>query len=153
MRFRKQRIAWSVLWGLAAVLLIVLWVRSYHAMESAVLQGSNQYLAVASEVSSFQIGWCTGKLKRSALISMEISGGPEQLERVHRERYGILGFGMMFAANSWVLTLPHWFLVFLFAAVATTPWLRWRFSLRTLLIATALVAVLLGLLVYATRTH
>src|SRR5215212_8964377 len=29
MRFRKLRIAWSVFWGLAAVLLIVLWVRSY----------------------------------------------------------------------------------------------------------------------------
>src|ERR1041385_2708148 len=29
MRFRKLRIAWSVVWGLACVLLIVLWVRSY----------------------------------------------------------------------------------------------------------------------------
>ena len=28
MRFRKLRIAWSVVWGLATVLLIVLWVRS-----------------------------------------------------------------------------------------------------------------------------
>ena len=28
-RFRKLRIAWSVGWGLAAVLLLVLWVRSY----------------------------------------------------------------------------------------------------------------------------
>ena len=29
MRFRKLRIAWSVGWGIACVLLIVLWVRSY----------------------------------------------------------------------------------------------------------------------------
>src|SRR6476660_645069 len=29
MRFRKPRIVWSVFWGVAAVLLIVLWVRSY----------------------------------------------------------------------------------------------------------------------------
>ena len=29
MKHRKLRIAWSVFWGLAAVLLIVLWVRSY----------------------------------------------------------------------------------------------------------------------------
>src|SRR4051794_7644371 len=29
MRFRKPRIAWSVFWGVACVLLIVLWVRSY----------------------------------------------------------------------------------------------------------------------------
>ena len=29
MRFRKLRIAWSVVCGIACVLLIVLWVRSY----------------------------------------------------------------------------------------------------------------------------
>ena len=29
MRFRKLRIAWSVAWGVLAVLLCVLWVRSY----------------------------------------------------------------------------------------------------------------------------
>src|SRR6476660_5357855 len=29
LRFRTLRIAWSVFWGLACVLLIVLWVRSY----------------------------------------------------------------------------------------------------------------------------
>src|SRR3954451_7738148 len=29
MKFRKLRIAWSVFWGVAAVLLIALWVRSY----------------------------------------------------------------------------------------------------------------------------
>ncbi len=29
MRFRKLRIAWSVAWGILAVLLCVLWVRSY----------------------------------------------------------------------------------------------------------------------------
>jgi hypothetical protein len=29
MRFRELRIAWSVFWGVATVLLIVLWVRSY----------------------------------------------------------------------------------------------------------------------------
>ena len=29
MRFRKVRIVWSVAWGIACVLLVVLWVRSY----------------------------------------------------------------------------------------------------------------------------
>ena len=38
--------------------------------------------------------------------------------------------------------------------LATTPWIRlirWQFSLRTLLIATTLVAVVLGLAVWASR--
>jgi len=33
-------------------------------------------------------------------------------------------------------------------AFATFPWLIYRFSLRTLLIATTLLAVLLGMIVY-----
>ena len=33
MRFRKLRIAWSVVWGIACVLLIVLWVRSYWSVD------------------------------------------------------------------------------------------------------------------------
>ena len=33
MRYRKLRIAWSVAWGLLAVILIALWVRSYWWMD------------------------------------------------------------------------------------------------------------------------
>src|SRR3954469_10763909 len=35
MRFRKPRIAWSVFWGVACVLLVVLWVRSYQQLDEA----------------------------------------------------------------------------------------------------------------------
>ena len=46
------------------------------------------------------------------------------------------------------LSIPHWFAVALAATFAATPWLRWRFSLRTLLIAITLVALVLGLVVW-----
>ena len=36
MRFRKLRIAWSVMCGIACVLLIVLWVRSYWWQDFAI---------------------------------------------------------------------------------------------------------------------
>ena len=44
--------------------------------------------------------------------------------------------------------VPYWLLILSTAAITITPWLRWptRFSLRTLLIATTLVALLLGLI-------
>jgi hypothetical protein len=42
-------------------------------------------------------------------------------------------------------------LVLLTAACAPLSWIRWRFSLRTLLFATTLVAVVLGLVVWAAR--
>jgi hypothetical protein len=33
MRYRKLRIAWSVAWGVLAVLLLTLWVRSYGRLD------------------------------------------------------------------------------------------------------------------------
>ena len=49
------------------------------------------------------------------------------------------------------VTAPDWFLVVISASLATAPWIRRRFSLRTLLIATTLVAIGLGFIVWATR--
>ena len=51
------------------------------------------------------------------------------------------------------LTVPNWFLVSLIGSLAAVPWIKWskRFSLRTLLIATTLVAVLLGAIIYAAK--
>lgn len=47
--------------------------------------------------------------------------------------------------------MPHWFVVLVVATIAALPWLRWRFSLRTLLIATTAVALALGAIVAASR--
>ena len=49
------------------------------------------------------------------------------------------------------LIVPHWFLVLTTGAIAGLPLVRWRFSLRTLLIATTLVAMVLGLIVVVLR--
>jgi hypothetical protein len=45
----------------------------------------------------------------------------------------------------------HWLAAIPFALIAPIPWISLRFSLRTLLIATTLVAVALGAIVLATR--
>jgi hypothetical protein len=52
-------------------------------------------------------------------------------------------------------TVLIWMPEALVLSLAAIPWIRWskRFSLRTLLIATTLVAVVPGLMVYATHTH
>jgi hypothetical protein len=59
----------------------------------------------------------------------------------------------MFRFEHFSFIAPYWFLILLTAAIAAAPWLRWpkRFSLRTLLIATTLVAVVLGLIVAVLR--
>ena len=47
------------------------------------------------------------------------------------------------------IDFPHWCPVLVVATLTAFPWIRWskRFTLRTLLIATTLIAVVLGLIV------
>jgi hypothetical protein len=51
------------------------------------------------------------------------------------------------------IQVPYWFIVLVTAAFSVAPWIQWskRFSLRTLLIAMTLVAVVLGLVVWAMK--
>ena len=49
------------------------------------------------------------------------------------------------------LAVPYWWLVWPTSLLVMLPWIHWRFSLRTLLIATTLVAVVLGLIVWLWR--
>jgi hypothetical protein len=44
------------------------------------------------------------------------------------------GFAFRRTPDAWSLSVPHWFLVLVFAALAAAPWLKWHFNLRTLLI-------------------
>jgi hypothetical protein len=71
--------------------------------------------------------------------------------------YTDLGFAeYMVDSDLYRFRLQYWFLILTAFAFATAPWIRrieWRFSLRTLLIVTTLVAVALGWAVYLVRTH
>src|SRR5690349_16231471 len=49
MTYRKLRIAWSVVWGLAAVLLIVLWVRSYWSADTVAYFHDCQIYGITAE--------------------------------------------------------------------------------------------------------
>jgi hypothetical protein len=55
--------------------------------------------------------------------------------------------------NRTTLVIPYWFLVIFSIALTSAPWIHWSksFSLRTLLIATTLIAVILRLIIYAAR--
>jgi hypothetical protein len=51
------------------------------------------------------------------------------------------------------INVPSWFTVLIAATLAVLPWIQWskRFSLRTLLIATTLIALMLGIIVWMWR--
>jgi hypothetical protein len=55
-RFRKLRIAWSVSWGFAVVMLVVLRVRSYWRVDEAALgRLSDQFIRTALSAGEFAI--------------------------------------------------------------------------------------------------
>jgi hypothetical protein len=66
---------------------------------------------------------------------------------------GYFGFDGLFVPGAeGTIVVPYWFLLLVcigLAAVLWLPWLPWKFSLRTLLIASTVLAVVLGLVVWS----
>jgi hypothetical protein len=152
MRFRKLRIAWSVAWGIACVLLIVLWVRSYWWVDTVSVNTLSR--GWAADITSWD-----GRLRFSAYDKMPMTtlwewrGTSEDVERrflkaqmeVEIYRAHIFNRAFCFTADPNVIVhVPQCIPVFVFASLSIIPLVTWRFSLRTLLIATTLVAAVLG---------
>jgi hypothetical protein len=147
-RFRKLRIAWSVAWGIACLLIVVLWVRSTAYVDVLTVRAtSSRTLSIASIPG---VLWITPngfnpttnrwhRIVESA--DLWVRAGDNNVV-TRRSLFGIM--------YRW-LKIPYWFLASVTAAISALPFLRWRFSLRTLLIAMTLVAVGLGVIVYSMR--
>jgi hypothetical protein len=138
MRYRKRRIAWTVGSGVACVLLTVLWVRSYWRSDSVTKQ---------ARITSFN-GRIIHENKYwdgNSHIYWEIGRSPN---RASAQWFKTTGLIWQYPS---VVATAYWCPALLLATVAIAPWMRWskRFSLRTLLIATTLVAVMLGVIVWA----
>jgi len=170
MRYRKLRIAWSVGCAIACVLLIVLWVRSYWQYQmllvrlntSSDLQILSYRGKVATIISPPKIDFLVVRSFRMAPRAAYTSN--DSWEWLHGSVESRLGgelqdnfeadrgnpFDSLKSERTTIIT-PHWFLVLISTAVAIVPWLPLRFSLRTLLIATTLIAILLCLIVWSIR--
>jgi hypothetical protein len=153
MRLRKLRIALSVAWGIVSVLLCVLWVRSFWWYD---------IVACYRQPRLFQVSSCQGSLvysshekvfpqsktwmSHSARIT-SVDTFPLILNGKAAPRF--LGFGRYTSVNLHVVFVPYWLLIAAAMTLGAAAWPQWkkRFSLRTLIIATTLVAVVLGLIV------
>jgi hypothetical protein len=154
MRYRKLRIAWSVLCAVTCVLLIVLWVRSYWwSYDAFGPMSKSRAVALSSHQGRLSV------IVQQTEIPMWHFGRNSRAEQLAGTSSAIVGrtfarlFVIRFASQkkSSGVSLPYTYPVLLTCALAVVPWLRqlrWRFSLRTLLIATTLVAVVLGLIVW-----
>ena len=149
MRYRKLRIAWSVAWGAVAVLLCVLWVRSYWWIEQVYYRYQKAVIGVDSmrgTISFFRNsssnrtpgnGWWFGRYVVSKFDYLDDSW---------------FGLEWSWYLGDIVVGLPYWLPVTVIIVLVAIPWLSIRrFSLRALLIATTPVAVGLGLIVWFSR--
>jgi hypothetical protein len=145
MKHRKLRIAWSVAWGITALMLIAIWVKSYQRY---------YILDVYNPVSAFRID--SGKGMLSSTFSTRKAPWSYLLstftyDKVSPAPHSAWGFYAKSGAGRFDFDLPYWFVVFS-ATLAAFPWGFWHhvrgFSLRTLLIATTLIAAMLGLIVW-----
>ncbi len=153
MRFRKLRIAWSVACGIACLLLIILWVRSYSYIDSFHFNIPGWPYGV--RVNSIQGG--SGIVIRDysyASSGFMASYSTPTSRFNYQDHYGQrLDDGWFHLLGNKEVLVPYWFVVMSSGALAAAPWVRWskRFNLRTLLIATTLVAMVLGLIVWSVR--
>jgi hypothetical protein len=132
------------------LLLILLWVRSYSTADSCrfpafnrtllhIQSGSGQLIAFTFPYSS---EWKAGSTPIEHIGPKDVLTTPVISSRQSLKFYN--GAGR-------VAVVPYWFVISIGGLLAAGSWLRWQFSLRTLLIAATLVAVGLGLLVMMLR--
>jgi hypothetical protein len=151
MRFRKLRITWSVGCGLACVLLIALWVRSYRWYDIGGYYSTVGSLSLESQHGKVKVYTAIGHARGGGFVGGTVYD-KDNRNGPRLERWGF-GHSLLRPFDIY-MAMPHWLPVLLLAASAIVPWIRrikWRFSLLTLLIATTLVAAVLGLIVAVFR--
>jgi hypothetical protein len=153
---RHLRIAVTALSLTACLQLIALWVRSYGRREHIAVRASNTVAlsAVSLQGQIIFVGDIQPVDRRPGLIAW--TAETEQVtgwnlrwlgEPIERAKWGVgiqrLSLGIVGVS----VQLPHWLLLLVLSTIAAAPWIHWskRFSLRTLLIAMTLVAVVLGI--------
>jgi hypothetical protein len=142
MRFRKLRIAFSATCLIACVLLLVFWMRSFRVTD-LVARIDDQRIAttIGSQYGAIYLAHFNAEIGYRGTTN---SSAPHTW--VYKALTGYTSNHGLFVWNrsqhSLYAELPHW----LFAVVATMigagVWLPWRFSLRTMLIATTLMLFL-----------
>jgi hypothetical protein len=146
--FKALRIGWTVGWGLLAVLLIVLWVRSYWGRttrEILVTPSHRYYIHSLGGTVAFNS-------EQRIFISVEVQLIYQESDFLHlTTNAGIRILRDDSNGTVYAVLISYWLLEATALCIAAAPWLRWRFSLRTLLIATTLVALGLGLICYVAQ--
>ena len=146
MKYRKLRIAWSVAWGVVAVLLVVWWVRSYWVGDAIYLNVSGRII-LASKQGIVSLSTSSVHFDNSPALQWKSARIDSMMSEIGlRPSWGIRAND-----DGTSIRFPYRLPIAACILTAIGPWVATRFSLRTLLIATTLVAVVLGAVAYAMR--
>ena len=145
------RIAVSTVCGILCVLLIVLWARSYNCRDDIMGFPFGHHVKMSSLDGRMRCAvsrqvWTSHPWHFSTLSS-DTQGN---LQGWAQHPSATMGFQVVLSANWLTVGVPHWFIAALSVICAAALWPNWsrRFSLRTLLIATTLIAVVLATAVF-----
>jgi hypothetical protein len=134
-----------VFFSLACGLLIVLWARSYRAEDRA----SGHYAKSTGVRVYSSRGWVVCSKNPSQKYPWDVDLASDYWLQPGDARLQFSISPDFFRGAGFAsISIPHWFLVLASAGMVATSWPRksYRFSLRSLLIATTLVAIALGLI-------
>lgn len=150
---RRVRIAVSVFFGGLALTLCMLWVRSHSHLDYLQCQVTDAlFLSAISRggIARLEVFTPPFDLEPGTTISPWDFGSRPLLESTLQDSQR--WFSAHGSPESWTLVLPLWIAVAVAGLLSAIAWsARANFSLRTMLIATSLVAILLGLGVWLTR--
>ncbi len=154
MKHRKLRIAWSVAWGVVAVLLIALWIHGHWYQDSSTVWVSKSTMVYSESYNGWiEFGYSQFDTRLEDMSrhpntginfhyvdhsSPDVSPGGRWSHYLIREP-SAFAFGVV---------APFWLPILVSITISGLSWLPFRFSLRTLLIATTFAAVGLGLIVW-----
>src|SRR5690348_12392415 len=115
MKHRKLRIAWSVVWGTVAVLLVALWVRSYWRWDQ-IAYGASQHVFMVWSHSGVVDFMKVDRARSSGAFvygwKVTILPSPDQnFFPIGGNDLTYAGFSFERLTDGIVFSLPQWFLV------------------------------------------
>jgi hypothetical protein len=145
MRLRSLRITLSDVSLIACILIVTFWARSYFWNDVYAIHVGADKFAIQSVIGRI---WFVRALN-TVSFHQEIKDR-KRLSELVRADENVLGYHFYDDqyTTDFRFQFPHWWLVLLALSFAALPWKRPRFTLRTLLLGIALVAVALGVVVY-----
>ena len=144
---RHLRIVSTVLCLVACVLMLALWERSYNWADTGSVSFRGKYEWWTQSIDGdLRFARPAATAAHGLRLSKE---RPETVRERSVEMPSVWLFKWPFMADNdrlWPV-IPHWFPAAVFATVAAAPWLRRRYSLRTLLFTMTMAAVVLAAIV------